>query len=201
MPNRTPDIPRPESPLLILGGTFDPPHIGHLVLAECARVQLGASKVVFVPARDPYRKADRDVSSARHRLAMVRLAIVGNPAFTIDERELRREGPTYTVDTLEELSAEGHEQIVLILGADAVADMPHWKHPDRIRELATLAIAPQDPQPAGPPGQLIVDMPPLSISSTLIRGRVAAGRPIRYLTTESVARYIAGHGLYRSSAP
>ena len=201
MPNGTPEIPRPESPLLILGGTFDPPHIGHLVLAECARVQFAASRVVFVPAGDPYRKTGRHVSSAHHRLAMVRLAIADNPAFAIDEREVRRDGPTYTVETLEELRAEGHAHIVLILGADAVEDMPQWKHPGRIRELATLAVAPQDTQSAGLPGYLTVDMPPLSISSTLIRNRVASGRPIRYLTTDSVARYVAEHGLYRSPAP
>ena len=201
MPNGTPETPHTEPPLLILGGTFDPPHVGHLVLAECARAQLGARKVVFIPAGDPYRKSDRAVSSAQHRLAMLRLAVAGNPAFAIDERELRREGPTYTVDTLEELRAEGHEHIVLVLGADAVADMPHWKQPDRIRELATLAVAPQDQQPPAPPWNLVVDMPPVSISSTLIRRRAASAKPIRYLVSDSVARYIAEHGLYRPPAP
>jgi nicotinate-nucleotide adenylyltransferase len=200
VPNGKPETSDPESPLLILGGTFDPPHMGHLVLAECARAQLGASRVVFIPAGDPYRKTEREVSSVHHRLAMIRLAIADNPAFAIDEREMRREGPTYTVDTLEELRAEGHEHIVLVLGADAVTDMPHWKHPGRIRELATLAVAPQDEQQPAPPWNLVVDMPPLSISSTLIRGRVAAGKPIRYLVPDSVARYIAEHGLYRPSA-
>ena len=199
MPNGTPEPSHPEPPLLILGGTFDPPHIGHLVLAECARAQLGATRVVFIPAGDPYRKSDRDVSSAQQRLAMLRLAVADNPAFAIDEREVRRDGPTYTVDTLEELRAEGHRHIVLVLGADAVADMPHWKQPERIRELATLAVAPQDQQQPAPPWHLIVDMPPLSISSSLIRLRVAAGKPIRYLVPDSVARYVAEHGLYRPS--
>jgi nicotinate-nucleotide adenylyltransferase len=104
------------APLIVLGGTFDPPHIAHLLLAECARDELGG-RVVFLPAGDPWRKSHGAVSPAAHRVAMTGLAIAGNPAFSLDPREVGREGPTYTVDTLEELRALGHENIVLLLGA------------------------------------------------------------------------------------
>ncbi|MGI8927396.1 MAG: nicotinate (nicotinamide) nucleotide adenylyltransferase [Tepidiformaceae bacterium] len=219
-------------PFGVLGGTFDPPHSGHLALAECARVQFALGRVLFVPAGDPWRKTGsgprpeargpspsptaaptesgqaRDISPAAHRLAMVRLAIAGNPAFAVDERELRRPGPSYTVDTLEELRAElGAESsivnrqssIVLVLGADALDDLPHWKDPARIFELARVAVAPRPghPAPTAGPSALTVEMPPLAITSSDIRARLAAGKPIRYLVPDAVAAYIAEHGLYR----
>lgn len=203
------------SPLLIVGGTFDPPHLGHLVLAECARAQFGAPSVLFLPAGDPYRKAGRDVSSAPHRLAMTRLAVQDNPAFAVDDREVRRAGPSYTVDTLRELHAEGHSTIILALGTDAIADMPNWKEPERIVELATIAVAPKPPTVPGyeAPGAVApaswpashaevpgnweyIQMPPLALSSTLIRERVAANLPIRYLVPAAVERYIRDLGLY-----
>ncbi|MGE5596035.1 MAG: nicotinate-nicotinamide nucleotide adenylyltransferase, partial [Hyphomicrobiales bacterium] len=115
------------TPLVVLGGTFDPVHVAHLVLGECARVQFGAERVVFLPAGDPYRKtgtggrgagpggsAVREVTAAEHRLAMLRLAVAGNERFEADDREVRRGGPTYTIDTLTELHAEGVRDIVLI---------------------------------------------------------------------------------------
>ncbi|GAB4336432.1 MAG: nicotinate-nucleotide adenylyltransferase [Dehalococcoidia bacterium] len=191
----------------ILGGTFDPPHFGHLFLAECARHQFGLARVLFMPAGDPYRKEGRSVSAAAHRLEMTRLAIHGNPAFVLDDRECRREGPTYTVDTLEELAAEGHRDLLLLLGADAIADMPNWKDAPRIAVLARIAVALKDvtedelerlSREAGlPHTPTIVDMPPLAISSTLIRDRAGRGLPIRYLVPDPVARYIATHALYR----
>lgn len=200
-------------PLVVLGGTFDPPHVGHLVLAECARVQFGARAVLFLVAGDPYRKSGsqpgrrqpgqegRIVSPAEHRLAMTRLATADNPAFVVDDREVRRDGPTYTVDSLEELRAEGEEDVVLLLGSDAVADMPNWKAPERIRELARLGVVPKGglpvPADAGPVTR--VDMPNLPVSSTLIRGRVAEGLPVRYLVPPTVDDYIREHGLYRDN--
>ena len=219
--------------LLLLGGTFDPPPFGHLFLAECARHQFAAGRVLFLPAGDPWRKTGtspaardttpgarggRTVSDARHRLAMVRRATAGNPAFVVDDREVRRPGPTYTVDTLEELRVEGHGDIVLILGTDAIADMPNWKDPERIPRLARIAIAPKSGEARGPGHEVagapatgdgergtggrepaMVDMPILPISSTLVRGRVAGGLPIRYLVPAAVARYISDHGLYREA--
>jgi nicotinate-nucleotide adenylyltransferase len=191
-----------STPLIVLGGTFDPPHLGHLVLAECAAHQFGGP-VVFMPAGDPWRKtaaesAPRDVSPAGHRLAMTRLAIEGNSAFRLDDREARRDGPTYTVDTLRELHEDGYRNIVLILGADALDDLPNWQSPAEIRALATLAVAPRDESgPARATGVVTIDMPPLAISSTHIRERVAAGKPIRYLVPPVVETYIVEQQLYR----
>jgi nicotinate-nucleotide adenylyltransferase len=193
------------SPLLLLGGTFDPPHIGHLFLAECARHQFAPgkdSRVLFLPAGEPYRKATRAVSPAHHRLAMTRLAIESNPHFALDDREVIRAGPSYTIDTLEELRAEGYTNLVLILGADAIADMPHWKQPERIADLATIAIAPKSENVPGvslPPNATFVNMPLVPISSTVIRTRAAANQPIRYLVPDAVDAYIQQHGLYRDS--
>jgi nicotinate-nucleotide adenylyltransferase len=190
------------APLILVGGTFDPPHIGHLVLAECAHAMFGGN-VIFLPAGDPWRKAADEaaphhVSPVTHRLAMTRLAIGDNPRFKLDDRETRRSGRTYTVDTLEELRSEGHCDLVLVLGADALDDLPNWKSPARIRELATLAVAPRA-EAAFPKDDTIVmiDMPPLAISATDIRERVAAGKPIRYLVPGAVEAYIGEHGLYR----
>jgi nicotinate-nucleotide adenylyltransferase len=229
-------LPPPSSPALgLLGGTFDPPHIAHLLLAECARHQLGLQRVLFLPAGDPWRKtgttneqratgpraggpdssllpppsSPRRVTPAIHRLAMVRLAIEGNPHFALDDRETRRPGPSYTVDTLEELHARGHTNLVLILGSDALADMPSWKSPERIRALARLAVAEAGREEGGgrrgsdspidnrQSSIVNVEMPPLPIRSTLIRERAAAGLPIRYLVPEPVFAYIEAHGLYR----
>lgn len=197
-------------PLVLLGGTFDPPHIGHLLAAECARWQTGAREARLLPAGDPYRKAGRTVSSAEDRLAMTRLAILHNDAFTVDDREVCRPGPSYTVDTLAELHAEGERDLVLVLGIDAFADMPAWKQPARIGELARLLVALKGDDASSLPalaraaGLATVpeplDMPVLGISGTMIRARVAAAKPIRYLVPPSVADYIARHNLYRDAA-
>ena len=194
-------------PIGLLGGTFDPPHVGHLVLGECAREQLGLERVYFMPAGDPWRKAGGDVSPAGHRLAMTHLAIAGNAGFHLDEREVERIGPTYTVDTLRELHAEGMDDVILILGNDALADMPSWREPDVITALARLAVAPKRAdrdQQTWLAAQLgldapliVVDMPPLPVSSTLVRERVREGQPIRYLVPEAVETYVREHGLYR----
>lgn len=188
--------------MIILGGTFDPPHLGHLVAAECARYQFGETSAVFLPAGDPYRKTrdeGRNVTPAEQRLAMLRLAIADNAGFSIDYREVRRDGPTYTVDTLRELADEGVPRPVMIFGADAVADMAHWREPDAIVELARIAVAPKDgvTLEALPPGGSWLEMPALEISSTMIRERVAEGAPIRYLVPDAVEGYIDEKRLYR----
>jgi nicotinate-nucleotide adenylyltransferase len=190
----------------ILGGTFDPPHNGHLLLAESARVQFGLGRLLFMPAGEPYRKAGRAVSSIEDRLAMARLATQDNACFEVDEREARRDGPTFTAETLEALLADGVERPVLVLGADALRDMPNWRRPARIIELARIVIAAKGSDDAAitvaaelagmdeaPP---LVDMPNLAISSTMVRERVATARPIRYLVPQSVEYYIRDHGLY-----
>lgn len=198
-----------DSRIAVLGGTFDPPHIGHLVLAECVRWQFACERVLFVPAGDPYRKTGTDTAENRRagvasprkvtrgvgRLEMVRLAIGGNSHFVADGREVARAGPSYTVDTLRELLAEGHEEIVLVLGSDAMADLPNWREPEEIRRLARIVVAEKEPG-AGTGGFEGVEMPLLRISSTVVRARVAAGQPIRYLVPEAVREYIEREGLY-----
>ncbi|MBE7518851.1 MAG: nicotinate (nicotinamide) nucleotide adenylyltransferase [Thermoflexaceae bacterium] len=196
-----------SAPLVVFGGTFDPPHIGHLLAAECARWQAGAREVRFIPAGDPYRKAAREVSPAEDRLAMTRLAILHNDALTVDDREVLRRGPSYTADTLAEYHAEGEQNLVFVIGIDALADMPNWKLPARIGELARLLVAlkGEDASAIAPLARAAglaripepLDMPALGISGTLIRGRVRAGKPIRYLVSPAVAGYIEEHGLYR----
>lgn len=128
----------------VLGGTFDPVHLGHLVLAERAREQLALDRVLWVPAGDPWRKAETSVTAAEHRLAMVRLAIDDNPAFQLCTLEVDRPGPTYTVDTLAALREEYPDgELVFLLGMDALEDLPNWHQPDRLIRLAMLAVAPR----------------------------------------------------------
>jgi nicotinate-nucleotide adenylyltransferase len=186
-------------PIALLGGTFDPPHIGHLVLGECVGHQFDCQRVVYMPAGDPYRKTDiREVTPGAMRLEMTRLAIAGNPRFALDDREVRRDGPTFTVETLRELRGEGHEEILLVLGSDAVAQLPEWRESEEIRRLARIVVA-EKSAGADTGGYPRVEMPLLPISSTLIRERVRAGLPIRYLVTDAVNEYIDAHNLYRDS--
>jgi nicotinate-nucleotide adenylyltransferase len=184
----------------ILGGTFDPPHVGHLVAGEAALQLPGCERVLFVPAGDPYRKApgpgERGPTSTRHRVEMTRLAVIDNPGFAVDQREVERTGPTYTVDTLIGLAAQGVERPYLILGADALADMPQWHEPGRIEAMARIVIAPRPGYEVADCPYVVLDMPPLAVSSTDIRRRVAAGRSVRYLVPPPVAAYIREHGLY-----
>lgn len=194
----------------VFGGTFDPPHVGHLVLGECVAHQFGCERVLFIPAGDPYRKTATDtpenrkagvgpgrtVSPGAVRVEMVRLAITGNARFQVDGREVSRTGPSYTVDTLRELHAEGHNDIVLVLGSDALADMANWREPGEIRRLSRVVVAEKETG-GGSGGFERVEMPLLRVSSTEIRARVAAGKPIRYLVTDAVREYIEGRGLYR----
>lgn len=187
----------------LLGGTFDPPHIGHLLAAESALALPGCKRVAFLPAGDPYRKAPSAASGDApspvvHRVAMTRLAIAGNPAFFLDEREVHRAGPTYTADTLQELAAEGTTRPYLVLGADALADLPHWRDPNRIREAAAIVIAPRPGVDLAGCPYPVLDMPAVAISSTDIRRRVRDGLSIRYLVPEEVASYIGQHWLYRA---
>lgn len=205
------------APLVVLGGTFDPPHNAHLLAAECARVHFGAERVLLLPAGDSYHKrpgspdafpaqvAGRShaPSPAATRLNMVRAAAASNPAFAVDDRELRRDGPTYTVDTLEELRTEPQAAggIVFLIGADTLADFWRWRAPERILELATIGVVPKpgaSRHPERDVPHVPVPMPLLAISSTLIRGRAAAGLPIRYLVPDAVADAIASEGLYQS---
>lgn len=192
----------------VLGGTFDPVHIGHLLLAESAREELGLERVVFMPAGRPWRKASREVSPAEHRLAMLRLAVAGNDAFEVSTIEVEREGPTYTVETLEELRRrDPGAALFFIVGEDALADLPNWREPQRILELATVAVAGRTAE--GPnlrqaeammPGLVAravwLRMPIIEISATGIRERVRLGLSIRYRVPAAVEAYIREHRLY-----
>jgi nicotinate-nucleotide adenylyltransferase len=191
----------------ILGGTFDPVHLGHLIMAEHAREHLGLDHVLFIPAGQPWRKSDRIVTPAVDRLAMLELAIAGNDSFGISDIELRREGPTYTADTLEALGGERlDDSFYFIVGADALADLPHWHDPRRIVQHAVLAVTPRDGddlplhalRDAGIADARVeaFPMPRTDVSSTEIRARVAAGRSVRYLVPDCVAAYIRERRLY-----
>ncbi len=197
----------------VFGGTFDPIHNAHLAIAEEARETLGLQSVVFVPASAPPHKSDRDVTPAEHRLAMVEAAIAGNPRFGCTRAELDRPGLSYTVDTLEGYHGRGAAGLLwFILSADALAGFPTWKDPDRILDIARLAVMPRGGEPviderwvtAHFPGRedriRFLPGPRLPISGSVIRRRVAAGRSIRYLVPDAVARYIAEHRLYLEPA-
>lgn len=194
----------------ILGGTFDPVHRGHLLLARAALEELRLGKVLFVPAGRPWRKADRDVTSPKYRLSMLQLALEGEGAFEIATLELEREGPSYSVDTLEALKREEpQDELFFILGEDALVDLPNWARPGRILELAALVVARRAGvgrsavEEAGRrlPGLLDravwLKMPLVEISASDIRDRVRSGLPIGDLVPQSVEKYIREHGLYR----
>jgi nicotinate-nucleotide adenylyltransferase len=169
----------------VLGGTFDPVHLGHLVIGEIAREQLKLDRVVFIPTGHSWRKPDRVITDGEHRLAMLRLAAVGNPAFEVSSLEVDRPGPSSTDVTREALAAENPAaELYFILGRDALADLPHWRNPKRIVELATLAVADRpsgetpladEPLLPGLEARLVwLTMPVVGISATDIRRRVAA---------------------------
>jgi len=192
----------------ILGGTFDPVHNGHLILARHARDQLALDLVLFIPAGEPWRKANRPITLAPHRLAMLKLAIAGNDAFGISDIELHRTGPTYTADTLEALAAERlDDEFYFIVGTDALSDLPNWHEPERIVQHAILAVARRGDHSleaaiAAVPNLTTrierFDMPAVPVSSTGIRARVAEHKSITGLVPPSVERYITEHHLYAS---
>ena len=193
----------------VLGGTFDPIHLGHLIIAEETRDRLDLEEVCFVPARDPWMKAGQPLTSGHDRLSMARLAVEDNPFFRVSTLELERSGPSYTVDTLRELQKEyGPEaQLFFILGSDAFARFDEWKDPEGILGLATLVVVDRPgataseeaiAQQVGNAGSVErVRGVHLEISAQDIRRRVAEGASIRYLVPEPVERYIYARGLYR----
>ncbi len=194
----------------VLGGTFDPIHLGHLILAEQAREALRLQQLLFVPASQPWRKGDRAITPAHHRLNMVRLALADTP-FETSTLEMDREGPCYTVDTLEQLrhGLRPASLMFFILGYDALQDLPNWHEPQRIVALATLAVAPRPGVNAddlaalekllpGLSARIVwLPMPRIDISASDIRERLRASRSIRYLVPGPVEAYIREQGLYR----
>lgn len=192
----------------MFGGTFDPVHVAHLAVAEEAREVLGLERVLFVPAAIPPHKVDRPISAPEHRYAMVELAIADNPAFAASRIELDRTGPSYTVDTLEGLAEEEPNELILILSSEAFRELRTWRRPERILELARLAVVPRDGYPdVGRaflaehfPGYeeaaVFLDGPRLRMSASELRARAAHDRSLRYLVPDAVAAYIGDHGLY-----
>ena len=194
----------------ILGGTFDPIHIAHLIIAEEARVQLGLEEVVFIPAGQPWLKEDQPISPAQLRMEMVRIAIAANPFFRVSPIEGDRPGPTYTHDTLLALREEwgSGAELYFVLGADSLQELPRWKEPKRILELCTPVVFSRpeytdvslEKLDEALPGigkrvRLLRD-PQIGVSGTEIRRRVAEGTPVRYLVPEGVERFILEHRLY-----
>lgn len=183
----------------LFGGSFDPVHIGHLVVAEAAAEQLGVA-VRFLPAREQPFKEAAHAASAVDRAAMLELAVAGNPRFAVERIELELPAPSYTVQTLRALAVrEPGNRFVLLVGADAARELPAWYEAEALPGLAdVVAFARARAEPIRHPlVRRTIDVPSLEVSATDIRSRVRAGRSIRYLVSEPVRQYIAEHGLYR----
>jgi nicotinate-nucleotide adenylyltransferase len=192
----------------ILGGTFNPPHLGHLILAQEAYGELDLDQVLLIPAGIPPHKPVDAEPGPEHRIALCRLAIEDEDRFAVSDLELRRDGPSYTVDTLRELSTQAPtNDLFLILGADIAAGLPQWREPEQVLQLATVAITKRRGTPResvqrsldelrGGDRAEFFEMPRIGISSTMVRRRVRAGQPIRYFVPDGVETYIFDHGLY-----
>jgi len=197
----------------LFGGSFNPVHIAHLILAERVREEAALEKVLFVPARHPPHKPAEPLAPAADRLRMLELAVAQNPAFEVSTVELDREGPSYTLATVRQLRATlgPHDSLLLVVGSDSVRDLPRWwRAGELLREVDVLAVerpgAPLDDlselercfgaEKAAEIKRSIVPAPLLDVSSTDIRARVRQGKTIRYLVPEAVRRYILAHGLY-----
>lgn len=186
----------------ILGGTFDPPHLAHLHTGEVAYHQLGLDMVVFMPAGAPWQKAARQVSAPQHRWAMTRLAVAGVDYFVADDREVHRDGWTYTADTL--AGFDDDLDIVLILGADSARNLSTWHRAEEVLARVDLAVAPRpgtghaevEVSLQGKVGLEWLDMVPLDVSGTQIRHRVSQGRSTRFLVRDAVWRYFTEEHLY-----
>ena len=199
----------------VLGGTFDPVHIGHLIIAEEARLRLGLEKVIFMPAGQPRLRASDAYASAEDRLHMVELATADNPDFEACSLEVHRAGTTYTVDTLEELHNAFQEEISLffIIGEDILEKFHLWKAPDRILQLCTLVVVTRKGEESSGDGQWVskfgcsdgavvrLDSPVIEVSGTDIRERIRRKEPIRYLVPKSVSHYILEYSLYQGYSP
>jgi nicotinate-nucleotide adenylyltransferase len=209
-------VPVVPGALGVFGGTFDPIHFAHLAVAQEAADVLGLERVLFVPAGRPPHKPDRRITDGEHRLAMVELAIGGNDRFAVDRLELDRAGPSYTVDTLEALRVRpgGTDDLTLILSSEAFLELPSWHEPERLLELARIAVAPREGYPSADPAfvrarfpgglgrhvdrVVFLDGPRWRLSASDLRQRAAAGRSLRYLVPDAVVAYIDDHALYRT---
>jgi nicotinate-nucleotide adenylyltransferase len=196
----------------VLGGTFDPVHLGHLMIAEEARFTLGLSEIMLVPAGQPLLKPAHPITPAEHRLEMLRLAIADRPHFRVSTIEIERPGPSYTIDTIAELKGQSgsDDEIFFILGWDSLAQLAEWREPLRIIEMCYLVAVPRpgyqrpnlEALEASIPGisqwVVFLEKPQVDISASAIRELAARGAPVNHLVPGPVAEYIAKHKLYKA---
>jgi len=194
----------------VMGGTFDPIHKGHLIVAEEVRARLNQPEILFVPAGQPWLKANSPIAAAEHRIQMVHLAIADKPYCKLSTMEIERAGASYTVDTIAELEGQlrAGDELFFILGWENLAELPQWHEPSRLIKMCYLVAV---PRPGYPPPDLnsleadipglshsviLLDTPKIDISASAIRNRVVHGLSISHLVPEPVERYIKEHGLY-----
>ena len=193
---------------LCFGGSFNPIHHGHLICARAAAEEGGYGQVLLIPsAQPPHKPGDATLAARDHRLAMCRLAVEGDPFFAVDDLELRRTGPSYTIDTARELKRRGWTAVDWLIGADMLLSLPGWREPlQLLREVHFVVVARPGwtfqwdtlpPEYRGLAGH-VVRAPLIDISGTVLRSRVAAGKPVDYFTPPAVCRYIERHGLYKA---
>lgn len=193
----------------LLGGTFDPPHVGHLLLAQTALAELGLDRVLFLPAGQPVHKEGKGVSAAHHRITMARLAVAGNEAFVVDTTDAERPHPHTTVTLLPLLEEKyATRPLWLLVGGDSLRDLPTWVRPQELVARIRFAVLPRPGAtiewsaleravPGVRDATHLLDGPSVAVSSTRMRQWVAAGRSLRYLTPDAVCAYIARAGLYQ----
>lgn len=190
----------------LLGGTFDPPHVGHLFLAYTALERLALDRVVLIPARRQPLKAGAEITAPEHRLAMTRLLADGDPRLSVDPVELSRDGLSFSIDTVRAYrAAHPAAELTFLMGEDTAATLGHWRDPAGIAALARIVVLtrgegfePAAPLPAGVHVERVATRR-IDISATEVRARVRAGSPVRGFVTDDVAAYIAAHGLYRTT--
>jgi nicotinate-nucleotide adenylyltransferase len=194
----------------VLGGTFDPVHAGHISIAETAAIKLSLDKVILVPAGRPMTRPDQSVTPAEHRLKMLRLAVKGKPRLKVSDIEIKRPGPSFTIDTLREIQQKhgSKAEIYFILGWDSLEQLPQWREPAEIIKLCVLAAVPRpgcrkpdlnalEPKIPGISGRVIfLNEPNIDISATEIREKIAGGKTVENLVPGPVADYIKKHKLY-----
>jgi nicotinate-nucleotide adenylyltransferase len=193
----------------LYGGTFDPIHLGHLILAEQCREACGLDRLWLIATGSPPHKPGGR-TPVGHRLEMVKIAIAGHPAFAASDIEAKRPGPHYSVETLEAIRQDHpDDELFFLIGADSLADLPTWREPERIAQIATIVVVNRPGIEEADPSRLPdfgpgshplawVSIPPVGIASSDLRRRLAEGRSIRYMVPRGVEAYIEAHGLYRS---
>lgn len=192
----------------LFGGTFDPIHNGHLIIAEWVREELQLEKIIFIPAGDPPHKQESNITSIKHRLAMVSLAIEANDRFSLSDIEAKKAGKSYTVETLRVLQNHfsSPTKLFWIIGSDSLLDLPNWFQPDEIVRLAQIVVYPRSGYSVNEAAArfkdrvLYVDSPLIDISATTIRDRIRQEKSVRYFLPESVLKYIHRENLYRSQS-